>query len=256
MLAKLKSAIGTVDDLLLNKSVRRFYYRNKLSQLAAGLEFRFDVHYRKNNADLLSLLCDQHGSDKGEARAGDHPYPWPAHTYADYYSRLYSHCRASVKRVFECGLGTNNPSLQSSMGAHGRPGASLRVWRDYFPNAVVYGADIDRAVLFTEERITTYYIDQLDPRAIGEYWRQVGAVDFDFMIDDGLHTLEAGTCLFTHSIAQLAPNGIYVIEDVVPADLLGYRKFFASTDYLVDYVTMFRPNVLIGGNSLVVVRRR
>ena len=256
MLTRLKSAIGTVDNLLLNQSVRRIYYKSKLSQLAAGLDYRFGVHYKKNHDDLLSLLCDKYGSDKGEAQASVHPYPWPAHTYADYYSRLYAHCRAGVKRVFECGLGTNNPALQSSMGEHGRPGASLRVWRDYFPNAVVYGADIDRAVLFAEDRITTYYIDQLDPQAIAHYWQQVGAGDFDFMIDDGLHTLEAGTCLFTHSIAQLAPHGIYVIEDVVPADLLGYRKFFDGTDYLVDYVTMLRPNVLIGGNSLVVIRRR
>ena len=48
----------------------------------------------------------------------------------------------------------------------GKPGASLRVWRDYFPNAIIYGADIDKDILFAEERIKTFYIDQLDPVAI------------------------------------------------------------------------------------------
>lgn len=35
-----------------------------------------------------------------------------------------------------------------------RPGASLRVWRDFFPNAVIYGWDIDpSAMVYDEERI-------------------------------------------------------------------------------------------------------
>ena len=42
------------------------------------------------------------------------------------------------------------------------PGASLRAWRDFFPNATILGADLDREVLFEEERITTGYMDQTD----------------------------------------------------------------------------------------------
>jgi len=256
MLNTLKRAIVNVDDLLLNQSLRRIYYRNRLDRLAAGLDYRFVIHHRKNRDDLLAQLCDRYGSDKGEAGSVVHPYPWPAHTYADYYARLFAHCRGSVRRVFECGLGTNDPTLASSMGLDGKPGASLRVWRDYFPNAAIYGADIDRSVLFTDERIKTWYIDQLDEDAIARYWQQVGESDFDFMIDDGLHTLEAGITLFEHSIAHLASNGIYVIEDVVPADLLGFMDYFDATDYLVDYVTMHRPKIPIGGNSLVAIRKR
>ena len=39
--------------------------------------------------------------------------------------------------MFECGLGTNNPNLKSNMTENGIPGASLRVWRDYFFNAKI-----------------------------------------------------------------------------------------------------------------------
>ena len=42
-----------------------------------------------------------------------------------------------MKLVFECGLGTNNPDLQGNMTVDGMPGASLRVWRDYFKNAQI-----------------------------------------------------------------------------------------------------------------------
>ena len=33
------------------------------------------------------------------------------------------------------------------MSINGKPGASLRAWRDYFVNSVVYGADIDKNIL-------------------------------------------------------------------------------------------------------------
>lgn len=227
----------------------------RLRNLSSGLGYRFTVHHQKNKADLVSSLCDKYGSDKGEIRTSGHPYSWPSHTYADFYSRLFFHCRKHVRKVFECGLGTNNTAFTSTMGANGKPGASLRVWRDYFPNASIYGADIDESVLFEEERIRTFYIDQLDPQAIRAYWDQVGERDFDFMLDDGLHTFEAGACLFTHSIDYLAEDGIYIIEDVHMTDLLSFKAFFSKTAYAVDYVTLFRPNAPLGRNNLVVIRK-
>jgi len=134
------------------------------------------------------------------------------------------------------------------------PGASLRVWRDYFPNAIVVGADIDRDTLFEEERIRTFYIDQTDPKAIAEFWETVGLGDFDFIVDDGLHTFEAGRVLFEESISRLAKDGIYVIEDVRPVDLLRYQNYFPEKEYLVDYVNLYRPGTELADNNLVVVR--
>jgi hypothetical protein len=46
-----------------------------------------------------------------------------------------------------------------------------------------------------------------------------------------------------------------VIEDVNPSDLLRYKEFFSKTPYIVDYVTMLRPNLGLGDNSLVVIRK-
>ncbi len=211
--------------------------------------------YAKNSACELAALCDKYGSDKGEIIKGPHPYAWPSHTYSDYYQRLWGHCRGNVKRVFECGLGSNNPNFPSSMGTLGRPGASLRVWRDYFPNAQIYGADIDKNILFSEERISTYYIDQLNPQAIAKCWLEIGDENFDFIIDDGLHTFEAGSCLFTHSIAKLSEGGIYVIEDVSVRDFKQYKEFFKAKNYLVDYVSLYRPKIALGDNNLLVIRK-
>ena len=255
----LKKLVRKIDDLLLGKAIQRQYSKRLsakvMSNLESGFDFKIVTYYNKNATCEISRLCDVYGSDKGEISAGPHPYPWPSHTYADFYSRLFWHCRDDVRNVFECGLGTNNPDLPSSMGISGKPGASLRVWRDFFPNAMIYGADIDRDILFEEDRIKTLYIDQLNPDAIKSYWQIVDTNDFDFMVDDGLHTFEAGSTLFLHSIDRLAQNGIYVIEDVGPADLLRYKEFFQNRGYTVEYVCLYRPSTKLGDNSLVVIRK-
>jgi hypothetical protein len=119
----------------------------------------------------------------------------------------------------------------------------------------VCGADIDKDVLFEEDRIKTFYVNQLDANAIRELWQSVGEIAFDFMVDDGLHTFEAGSTFFSHSIDKLADTGIYVIEDVSVAELFRYKDFFRQTDYIVDYVAMHRPGLPLWRNNLVVVRR-
>src|SRR3546814_2496627 len=52
------------------------------------------------------------------------------------------------------------------MGVHGKPGASLRVWRDYFPKAEIVGFDIDENILFQEDRIRTFACDQASPDSV------------------------------------------------------------------------------------------
>lgn len=228
----------------------------ELKRLKQNCDHAIVVRHAKDAGNPIAALCDRYGSDKGTLKLAGHPWPWPPHTFADYYHMLFGHCRESIRHVFECGLGTNNPAILSSMGVGGRPGASLRVWRDYFPHAVVVGADIDATVLFQEERIRTFYLDQTDPASIAMLWQAAGIGEFDLMIDDGLHTFEAGLCLFENSIAQLAPHGIYVIEDVAPADLVRFQRHFAGGAYHVEYVSMFRPHAPLENNNLVVVRRR
>src|SRR5271165_7030339 len=155
--------------------------------LSDNWDHKYSVHYQKDQLSELSTLCDKYGSDKGAISKTGHPYGWPPHNYADFYEDKFSHCREHFNKVFECGLGTNNPDIPSSMGVSGRPGASLRIWRDYFPNAHIYGADIDKDILFQEERISTFHVDQMSPDSIGQLWNSINTSDFDLIIDDGLH---------------------------------------------------------------------
>ena len=54
------------------------------------------------------------------------------------------------------------------MGKDGVPLASLKAWRDYFENANIYGADIDKNILKNENRIKTFFVAQTDPNTIKE----------------------------------------------------------------------------------------
>lgn len=155
-------------------------------------------------------LCDimeRWGSDKSTF-----------HNYTRVYSRIFDHLRDRKDvRLFEVGLGTNFEDVPSNMGKDGKPGASLRGWREFFPHARIFGADIDIRILFDEDRIQTYYCDQLDAKTIQDMWTknpELAEDGFDVIIDDGLHMFDANRTFFLNSVHKLRPGGIFVIEDM------------------------------------------
>ena len=130
-------------------------------------------------------------------------------------------------RVFELGLGTNNLDVPSNMGPHGRPGASLYGWNQFFPTAKIFGADIDTRILFNTSAIKTYYCDQTSPQIINKMWETSELHEpFDIIIDDGLHTFGANVCFFENSIHKLANGGYYIIEDITRPDIIQFEGVF------------------------------
>jgi|TARA_B100001079_G_C16281697_1_gene456826 hypothetical protein len=218
--------------------------------------FVSSIYYEKKNLEL-SRLCDKYGSDKGSNDlTKPKPYKWHPHTYTDFYSTLFGHCRENFKRIFECGIGTNDPKLVSSTIENRVPGASLRVWRDYFFNATIFGADIDKNILFNEEKIQTYYVDQTKSKSIKKMWDQIGLKDFDLIIDDGLHTLSAGITLFKYSIDNLKKNGLYIIEDVGWRYMGELVKYFNKQRDIYNYeLVILKSEKMNNDNNLMVIRR-
>jgi hypothetical protein len=142
------------------------------------------------------------------------------------------------------------------MGTRGIPGASLRAWRDYFPNAIVIGADIDSEILFSENRIKTYYLDQTSPKSINKFWKNLNLTDFDIVIDDGLHLFEAGKTLFENSFQYLKEGGTYIIEDVLISDKPKYIQYFAESRHDVYFIDLLRPNINLLDNSLIMISKK
>lgn len=167
---------------------------------------------------------------------------------------MFGHCRESVRSVFECGVGTILPGAPITFDTPGTPGASLRVWREYFPNARICGADVNREVLFQDHRISTHYLDQTSPASIAALWHGIEATEFGLMIDDGPHTFEAGLCLFEHAFFMLGKNGIYVIDDVTLPSMMKFATYFNTKSYNVEFVNLHRPNQALADNALIVIR--
>jgi cephalosporin hydroxylase len=203
----------------------------------------------------LRELFTKYGSDKDWVGNEHPPYPWRPHKYADVYEMLFSAKRHGVRVVVECGIGTNNVDFPSNMTSSGRPGASLRAWRDFFPSAEIIGVDIDSRVLFSEERIRCYQVDQTDRISVERFWATTGIEEADIIIDDGLHTFEAGSAFFQASISRLKIGGFYVIEDVQLQDFVKFADFFESRPEIVYGFSVHRDGVPISDNTLLVISR-
>jgi SAM-dependent methyltransferase len=192
----------------------------------------------------------KYGSDKGRLNY-----------YTPIYSALFKDRSNEPVRIFELGLGTNNTELPSNMGPYGAPGASLRGWRELFPNARVYGADVDRSILFEEDRIKTFYCNQLDQSSIRDLWSNPGLNEgADILIEDGLHTLEANICFLEGSLRHLRPGGIYVTEDIMLNDVEAWYDRLESVyskqypEYEFTFAIIARDGSG-GSNNLLVIRR-
>lgn len=202
---------------------------------------------RSVNALAPTEMCrvmTKYGSDKGSR--------W--HNYTTVYSVLFKECRDQPLRIFELGLGGNWSEQPYA-------GASLRGWRELFPNALVYGADILRANLFQEDRIKTFYCDQLDKASIRELWSQPNLQGgMDIIIEDGLHTFEANVSFLESSLEHLRPGGIYVIEDIEQGTVDRWYdelETIYSTRYKTyEFAFVVLPNYLNRlDNNLLVIRR-
>lgn len=241
----LKKFVKYIDKKIFFNFIKKLYVIFYINFIKKNLFFLYakknynykNVHYFNNSKNNLSSLCEKYGSDKGYLDfKKETPFGWKAHSYSNFYYNLFNHCKSEIKLVFECGIGTNNPNLISNMTACGKPGASLRVWRDYFMNSIVYGADIDKNILFEEDRIKTFYVDQLNNDSIKKLWSNIDKSNFDLIIDDGLHTFEAGINFFLNSFDKLKKNGIYIIEDVDFSYISKFTKVLSK--YNIEIITL------------------
>jgi hypothetical protein len=255
----LKNFVKAIDEKLFFNLLRGIYVFFLNFKINFSLFFYkkkqefFNISFYNHNNNSLTKLCEIYKSDKGSINHNKKSiWGWTAHTYSNYYYSLFNHFKDDVKLVFECGLGTNNPDFQSNMTVDGMPGASLRVWRDYFKNAQIYGADIDKDILFQEDRIKTYYVDQLNTPSIETMWKNIGINNFDIIIDDGLHTTDANINLFINSFNKLKKNGIYIIEDVHILELNNIMEKLKK--FNPELIVLQNKNVKYQNNNLVLIR--
>jgi hypothetical protein len=168
------------------------------------------IFNEKESTELCEMM-GKYGSDKGHKNIQN-----SHHNYTTFYYSIFNNLKFNKLRIFELGLGTNNIFVKSNMGIFGKPGASLYGWAEFFPNSDIFGADIDKNILFQTDRIKTFFCDQTDKNIISNMWNEPLLKDnFDIIIEDGLHEFFANVIFFENSIHKLNVNGYYIIEDII-----------------------------------------
>jgi len=228
----------------LRDIIRKIKYKSKFFGVQKKLNYSY-LSSGQTNQELKRLM-DSYGSDKGGRN--NH------HNFAQYYSKIFNSKKDQIKNFLEIGLGTNNLDVASNMGIDGKPLGSLKAWRDYFKNANIYGADIDKNILKNEERIKTFYVDQTNPSSIDKMFKNIGVSKFDIILEDGLHEYNANICFFENSIKYLASNGIYIIEDIYHKDQIKFINYFEKKSYNFSIIDIFHERN-IANNCLVVIEK-
>ena len=126
------------------------------------------------------------------------------HSYLPLYQQLLVGKKDSAKNVLEVGICN---------------GGSIKLWSDFFTNAKVYGLDImninnvwdeikNNKKIILHTSTDAYNNDFFNTHLLNTN------IKFDFMLDDGPHTLES-MIQFIHLYSQImTEDGILIIEDV------------------------------------------
>jgi len=145
----------------------------------------------------LCKLARYFQTDKGgwHLHAGD-----TCHNYTPAYYELFKDRQQTVKRVLEIGVNY---------------GPSLRMWREFFPNAEIVGLDCNEQCLFNDGRIRCFAADQGNAESLLDAMERAGINDrYDLIIDDGSH-FPAHQLLSAQVLMPfLEFDGVYVIEDI------------------------------------------
>jgi hypothetical protein len=164
-----------------------------------------------NTITPLCKLGLQYGTDK---------CPQIKHSYTPFYYNLLKNKRESVKKVLEMGIGRysgmqeNETFYDPGLKRHYHRGASLYMWRDFFPNAEIYGADINPETIFEDERLKIYLCDERKKADLIQLIKKTGS-DIDVFIDDGSHHVDDQIFLAKTILPLLSNDVTYIIEDVI-----------------------------------------
>lgn len=147
----------------------------------------------------LCKLAIKYSTDKGgRHNTYNHEPCHGSHEYTPLYFDLFPKPEL-VKSVLEIGVNR---------------GCSLRMWQEFFPNAMITGLDIDSNYSIKDQRIQCFQADQGDSHSLQNALQKAQAHPFDLIIDDGSHDMNHQVTSLNTLVEFLSPSGIYVIEDI------------------------------------------
>jgi hypothetical protein len=144
----------------------------------------------------LTALSRIHETDK-----------WGNHWYTEHYQAHFQRFRHRRLNLLEIGVGGFDDPRAG--------GKSMRMWKDFFPRAQIFGLDLYDKSGLQEPRIRIFQGSQADPEFLTSVARQIGRIDI--IVDDGSHQNEHVLISFQTLFPLLAAGGFYAIEDLQTA---------------------------------------
>jgi hypothetical protein len=155
------------------------------------------------------------------------------HSYLQLYQKLLISKKETAKNVLEVGI---------------QRGGSIKLWSDFFTNANVYGLDIMNINEVWDGIKNNNKIGlHTNTNAYDEgYFNNMfikNNIKFDFMVDDGPHTLESMKQFIKLYSQIMTDDGILIIEDVQSWEWIEIL-INAVPEHLKKYIKSYdlRPN--------------
>jgi len=200
--------------------------------MSVRIDFCCDVRIHKGIAEIprnavdeesipsLDELAIKYGTDKSSL----------GHGYTETYEKIFSQFRNDRFSMLEIGVDK---------------GCSMRMWREYFPDASIYGID---QVLTPEaedccDRI--FIGDQLDRAFLQSVIAEIGQPHL--IIDDGGHKAAQQITSFQVLFPQMQSGGIYVVEDT---HTWYKRAYFSGGQDGESYFKQLIRDVNVAGRGL------
>lgn len=143
------------------------------------------------------------------------------HGYMEIYEPLFKSMKQS-KKVLEIGV------------YHGE---SLNLLELHFPDAQIYGIDIEDKRDYDDEKIKTFVCNQENREDLEKVVNSVGD-DLDLIIDDGGHTMKQQQTSFGFLFSKLKPGGVYILEDLHTSRIENFGTIF-PTDLITSLDMLF-----------------
>jgi len=130
------------------------------------------------------------------------------HSYLELYQSLLVSKKETAKNVLEIGIGDGREN-----------GGSIKLWNDFFTNATIYALDVKPPDLVWDgiknnDKIVLYLSSDAYDRDLFSERFLSRNMKFDFMLDDGPHTLESMKTFIELYTQIMTDDGILIIEDV------------------------------------------
>ena len=144
----------------------------------------------------LTEIANRLGTDKGTMDYG--------HGYTELYDLLFMNKKNQVMKMLEIGI--NDPRF---------PGASMKLWKEYFNYLTLVGFDNNPEALQYADVSRSIYVH------LGDQSKAIDIIDcghsygpFDIIVDDGSHISEHIINCFENFYPYLKMGGMYIIEDL------------------------------------------